>query len=359
MNSSKENLKNPQILIIGSGIIGKFNALELSKLGFQVSIIDPCESKNSSNAALGILMGKIYHKRSGRSWKLREKSIQLWPKWLKEFNDINPKLIFERPLIQTTTDEHKFEKMKNFVFQHPNDNLKILENNSSLIDNIQSLFCTNKVKGIISYDDGRIDPKLLLNTIDILLKNQNINTIIDEIINIRKENGKWISKLKGGHTIASKVIILCNSLNTLKLIESSKYNFQLKPVLGQAVEISNNDKSINFLKLPRVLSINGKNIIPLSKNKLIIGSTDENDVKPKDERVEELTSFIKNKPKWLDPKKISRKWFGVRSMPIGEGSPLLKSLEEGLILCAGFYKNGILLAPSCSNWISQEIKKHI
>ena len=45
--------------------------------------------------------------------------------------------------------------------------------------------------------------------------------------------------------------------------------------------------------------------------------------------------------------------------PRGEPSPILKSLEKGLILCTGFCKNGILLAPVCSNWISDEIENHL
>ena len=57
MKSLKENFQKGHIVIIGSGIIGKFNALELSELGFQVTIIDTTERKNSSYAALGLLMG--------------------------------------------------------------------------------------------------------------------------------------------------------------------------------------------------------------------------------------------------------------------------------------------------------------
>jgi len=51
MKSLKENFQKANIVIIGSGIIGKFNALELSELGFQVTIIDPTQLQNSSNAA--------------------------------------------------------------------------------------------------------------------------------------------------------------------------------------------------------------------------------------------------------------------------------------------------------------------
>ena len=359
MNSSKENLSYSQILIIGSGIIGKFNALELSNLGFEVSIIDTCQNTNSSNAALGILMGKIYQKRTGRSWELREKSIKLWPKWLKEFNNINPQIVFEKPLIKLTTNEKAFEKMKNFVLNHPNDNLEILNNSSLLLNSIQNTFNRNKIQGIVSYEDGRINPKTLLKTIDILLHSKNIKTIDNTVIEVRKNKEDWISTLKGGHHITSKVVIFCNSLNALNIINNKKYDLKLEPVIGQAIEIYVNDNSINFLTLPKVFSINQKNIIPLSNNKLIIGSTDEYNHKPQKEYVENLLNFIDYKPKWLNAKNISKKWFGIRSKPIGEGSPILKTLEKGLILCTGFYKNGILLGPACSQWVSEEIKNHL
>ena len=359
MISSKENLKYSQILIIGSGIIGKFNALELSNLGFQVSIIDPCQDNNGSNAALGILMGKIYQKRNGRSWELRKKSMQLWPQWLKKFQEIEGKAIFEKPLIKMTTYEDKFEKMKNFVQQHPNDKFEILQENSNLLKNIQRIFNNNKIKGFVSYEDGRINPKILLNTIDTLLKKKDIETINKTVLEVKKNKDGWISILKGGSEIVSNIVILCNSLDSLEIVESSKYKFGLQPVVGQAIEICTNSNLINFLQLPKVFSINGKNIIPVSKDRIIIGSTDEYTLRPKEEYIEGLTKFIEDKPNWLNTENITRKWFGIRSKPIGEASPLMKTLEKGLILCSGFYKNGILLAPACSQWLSEEIKKHI
>ena len=59
MKGLKENFQKAHILVIGSGIIGKFNALELSELGSQITIIDPTQNNNSSNAALGLLMGNL------------------------------------------------------------------------------------------------------------------------------------------------------------------------------------------------------------------------------------------------------------------------------------------------------------
>ena len=79
MKSLKENFQKAHIVIVGSGIIGKFNALELSEQGFNITITDPKKRKNSSTAALGLLIGHMYQKSKGRSWELRKKSNELWP----------------------------------------------------------------------------------------------------------------------------------------------------------------------------------------------------------------------------------------------------------------------------------------
>ena len=125
------------------------------------------------------------------------------------------------------------------------------------------------------------------------------------------------------------------------------------------MEIDINDAEVDLLSLPKQFNINGKNIIPISKNKLIIGSTDEYSTKPKEDIFENLTNFIDKKPTWLVKGLITKKWSGIRSRPVDEPSPIMKNLRDGLIICTGFYKNGILLAPACSKWIANEIKNYL
>ena len=359
MKRSKKNFKNAHILIIGSGIIGKFNALELSKQGFKITIADPQKKKNSSSAALGLLIGNMYQKSKGRSWELRKKSNELWPKWIKFLKQYNNNLHIEKPLIQLTTEQKKFEKLSQFISHHPNRGLRVLERDSTIIQNINKIFNMDNLQGIISNEDGRIDPITLLKTLNIYLKDEKVNFIKDKIIKIKKLNNQWISTCSNKLEIKSDVIILCNSLDALKLIDLNIHNIKLKPVLGQAIEISPNEEEINLLSLPKHFSIDGTSFIRTNKNKIIIGSTDENDIKPKENIFEDLTDFLETKPQWLNKNNITDKWFGIRSRPEGEPSPILKSLEKGLILCTGFYKNGILLAPACSNWISDEIENHL
>jgi len=358
MKGLKENFENAHILIIGSGIIGKFNALELSELGFQITILDPTQNKNSSNGALGLLMGNIYQKRKGRSWALRKQSIELWPKWLKKLQELNNELNIEKPLIQLTTNEETFEKLEKFINENNDQNLKILERDSFIIKNINKTFQTRNIKGIISHRDGRINAGTLLRTLDAYLKNKKVKFLKDKIIKIKKSNQHWIATSKTKNEIKSDVIILCNSLNTIDLLDNISHNIKLKPVLGQAIEVSVNDEEVDLLSLPKQFNINGKNIIPLSKNKLIIGSTDEYSTKPEKNIFEKITNFLDKKPIWLINGKVTKKWFGIRSRPEGEPSPIMKNLGDGLIICTGFYKNGILLAPACSKWVANEIKNY-
>jgi len=359
MNSLKKNFQKADIVIIGSGIIGKFNALELSELGSQVTIIDPTQNQNSSNAALGLLMGNMYQKRRGRGWDLRKQSIELWPQWITFLQKFNCELNIEKPLIQLTTNEEKFKKLEKFIYENNDQNLQILERDSIFIKNINKAFQTQNIKGMISFKDGRINAKSLLKTLDKYLKHKKINILREKIIKIRKSNSHWISTTENDEQIKSDMVILCNSIKAIDLIDSRSHNIKLKPVLGQAMEIEINDAEVDLLSLPKQFNINGKNIIPKSKNKLIIGSTDEYSTKPEKNTFEKLTNFLDKKPNGLEEGKISKKWYGIRSRPDGEPSPIMKNLDDGLIICTGFYKNGILLAPACSKWVANEIKNYL
>ncbi len=359
MKSLKENFQKAHIVIIGSGIIGKFNALELSELGFQITLIDPTELQNSSYAALGLLMGNMYQKRRGRSWDLRKQSIELWPQWIRYLQKFNSELKIEKPLIKLTTNEENFKKLEKFIYKINDQNLRILERDSIFIKNINKAFQTKNLKGMISVKDGRINPFALLQTLDKYLKHKKINFSEEEIIKLRKSNNQWISTTRENENIKSDMVILCNSLKAIDLIDSTSHNITLKPVLGQAMEIDVDDTEVDLLSLPKQFNINGKNIIPKSKNKLIIGSTDEYSSKPQENTFEKLTNFLDKKPNWLMKGKISKKWYGIRSRPDGEPSPIMKNLEDGLIICTGFYKNGILLAPACSKWVANEIKNYV
>jgi len=178
----------------------------------------------------------------------------------------------------------------------------------------------------------------------------------EEIIKIKKSKNQWISRTSNNEIIKSDIVILCNSLKAVDLIDNLSHTIKLKPVLGQAMEIDISDAEVDLLSLPKQFKINGKNIIPKTNNKLIIGSTDEYSTKPEENTFEKLTNFLDKKPNWLMKGKISKKWYGVRSRPEGEPSPIMKNFEDGLIICTGFYKNGFSWLRLVLNGLLMKLK---
>ena len=49
-----------------------------------------------------------------------------------------------------------------------------------------------------------------------------------------------------------------------------------------------------------------------------------------------------------------------RTIPSGSstGSITVQRVEDGQIICTGFNKNGLLLAPPCAKWVANEIKNN-
>jgi hypothetical protein len=91
----------------------------------------------------------MYQKSKGRSWELRKKSNELWPKWVKSLQQYNKNLKIEKPLIQLTTEQEKFEKLSKFFSHHPRRGVGVLEQDSTIIQSINKIFNIDNLKGII------------------------------------------------------------------------------------------------------------------------------------------------------------------------------------------------------------------
>ncbi|MEB3322487.1 MAG: FAD-dependent oxidoreductase, partial [Synechococcaceae cyanobacterium] len=68
--------------MIGAGIVGSGCAWWLRRRGHRVTLLDGGEPATS--AALGVLMADVFHRSSGRGWRLRQRSLTLWQRWRQE-----------------------------------------------------------------------------------------------------------------------------------------------------------------------------------------------------------------------------------------------------------------------------------
>ena len=366
MNSQKAEKKQKEISVIGSGIAGITTAYHLGKKGYKVTLIDPkvnseinnLNPNNGTEAALGVLMGNIYKKSKGRAFLLRNKSMKLWKQWLLEIEDSKPKIALEKPLIKLANSEQEYQSMIELIKNKKEYKIELLDKNS--IEFWNSIFEQKLIGGLISHEDGRLNPikliKSMMKNLDRLKVEKIENYVVKISKNINSYDGKWNISLENNQSINQDYIVICSGLNTEKLLKPLGHEILMEPILGQAIELELEYIATNWNKWPAVLNYQSINFIHHMPNRIVIGATIERGIKPSILHKQEMLNINNTAPKWMTKAKVCHQWDGVRARPINEPSPLLKELEPGLLINTGHYRNGILLAPSCAEWIGSKIE---
>ncbi len=353
-----------EIAVIGGGIIGRTTSFYLARRGHKVTLIDPIlnQEKNTdgfrsgSNASLGVLMGNIFSRSSGRSWQIRKRCIELWPKLINELSTKNNILKLENPLIRLASTKEEEIKLQALSKEKAHAGLKYFDDKFEI--DSKNLFPKNEYGGIISSFDGRIVPKILMKSLMLKLESLNIDKVDKSVLSLTRlsqsNQNKWKIHLEENYNLITDYVIICSALNSQNLIKPLGHERGMEPILGQAIEVDIGN-NINLDNWPSVLSIHGVNLIPSGINKMLVGATLEAGDKPSEEQLKKMQNLYGNAPQWLQSAQIIQKWYGLRARPQNQPSPLIEKLEPGLIINTGHYRNGILLAPACAEWVEKQI----
>ncbi|AAQ00914.1 MULTISPECIES: FAD-dependent oxidoreductase [Prochlorococcus] len=354
------------IAIIGGGIVGSTTAFHLAKLGHNVMIIDPELSKpisykdsiTGSKASLGILMGYVFRRSSGRSWKLRKRSMELWPSLLQTLSKSDSLLQIETPLIQIAKNHQEMEWIKKII--NEKSHLGVAQLKSTSKESQGRSWPEVIYGGLISKQDGRIDPIKLLKSLMISLEKLQVDKINAKVISLQRvstnKKVKWKLNLNSHSIINTDCIIICSALGSQSLLKTAGHEYPMESVLGQVIQLKLHDHEGNWENWPSVLNINGINLIPQKNNELLVGATLEKGDQPNKLNLESLKNLNGKAPNWLLSSSIENHWYGIRAKPVNQAAPLLEKIEPGLILNAGHYRNGILLAPACAEWVAKQIE---
>tara|TARA_B100000965_G_scaffold204327_1_gene170564 strand:+ start:27 stop:614 length:588 start_codon:yes stop_codon:yes gene_type:complete len=195
-----------------------------------------------------------------------------------------------------------------------------------------------------------------MKSLDIL----NVNKLEGNVIKIRKNINSfkktWKVFLDNNNIDNQDYIVICSAINTQKLLKPLGHSILLEPVLGQVIELELKDNATDWNKWPAILNYQSINFIHHNPNHILMGATIENKTQPSLSAKQEILTMRNNAPEWVKQSKVSHEWYGIRAKPVNEPAPLLKELEPGLLINTGHYRNGILLAPSCAEWIGLKIE---
>jgi glycine oxidase len=356
-----------KITIIGAGVVGGAIAYELSKnIQNEITIIDQNEvGMGCTSAALGVLMGIISKKTKGRAWQLREHSIQRYKSLVTELEELTGESIYYNQqgivkLLFAEDDLTSWEKLSE-IRQKQGWELQVW-NSKKLIEKlpqIQSFQNHNLIGAIYSPQDGQIHPTQLtqglvkaaqLNGVKCYL-GQKVQKIETKPLNDRK-NGQYCKIYTEGAEYDTDILIITAGLGATFLTELLKKPVDIRPVLGQALQFILENSCQNFDFQP-VITGNDVHIVPLENQEYWVGATlefpnEKGQIFAEDQLLEEVRQKAMEFCPQLNYAKIVKTWSGQRPRPYNQSAPIISKLEgyNNIILAAGHYRNGVLLAPS-------------
>ena len=349
--------------MIGAGAIGLGTAWYLAQQGHYVSVYDPClnqvvDREGSANdlsgtsASLGVLMGHVFRRSSGRGWRLRRRSIELWPHWIETLQAHQPDLKLHPGLLQIAEDEQAAERMESLAAQRVDLGLQMVTNVS-----LEGIWPTASHGGLHSRHDGRIDPLLLQQALRQALAEQNVELNATAVIRLERNDTHWRVHHADGNSSVHDLVVLCTALNSDVLLEPLGQARPMTPVLGQALSLELTTGPPTWSHWPSVLVDQGFNLIPTAPGRLLLGAT----VEPGDRASKDPLTLMRNlnerAPEWLRSAKLVGHWSGLRARPVDRPAPLLEELEPGLILASGHYRNGVLLTPGTAEWVAAAVEQ--
>ena len=310
-------------------------------------------------------MGLVFRRSSGRAWRLRRRSMELWPQWAEELSDQEQPLQLQTPLVQVAATEEEGLHMQALAKERQSSGLRFLSQEH--LQRQHPDWPGGEHGALLSAQDGRIDPLALLKALRKQLTRLDVTLISEAVTRIRRAQpspaliGKpWTLELQSSGLLETDQVVVCSALAAQPLLTELGHQRAMEPVLGQVLDLELAEPSAPCSPWPAVLVCQGINLVRQGasangRQRLWLGATLEPGTQADPQALNQLLSLQGQAPAWLQRATVVQHWQGLRARPIDRPAPLLEVLEPGLILASGHYRNGVLLAPATAEWVCEQI----
>jgi len=359
-------------------MVGQAAAWWLQNHGHRVLIVDPGDrsndhsgsvddaSLNGSQAALGVLMARVFHRNRGRAWRLRQQSMDLWEQWRHILASRGQPLGWRPGLLLLASDPAELERQKALV-QDPLREAMGLELWSW--DKVAELSpaAPAAVGGLYSATDGQLDPGEALRALHDDGTRAGLTCRTGHVVALEPWGKGWRVRLEPGGVEETEWVLVCAGVASGSILEPLGVTKPMEPVLGQALEMElTPDDNAHpaqpepIWNWPGAVVHGGINLVPRPDlpggRRFWLGATLEPGLQAEPALLEAMRTLAGAAPAWLETARERRRWQGLRCRPVGQPAPLLEEAAPGLLLLGGHYRNGVLLAPASADWALQRIE---
>lgn len=313
-----------------------------------------------SKAALGLLMAQVFHRASGRAWRLRQTSLALWQRWVAELQDLGHPLQLNRGLLLLASNPEELARLQALCEARQAMGLPFVLLDPSQLAALAPQLPATALGGLLSAADGQIDPQPLLAALlheACRLGTQALCTRVQALQPL--SDGRWRLQLADAEPLHCSAVVVCAGRGAADLLQPLGYPVPLTPVSGQALELATATGDANDDwrgPWPAAAVWQGINLVPRAGGTLWLGATLEPGLSASPEALHNLATLNGHAPDWLRRAKVVRQWQGLRVQPLGRAAPWLEVLAPGLLLAGCHYRNGLLLAPATASWIAEALE---
>ena len=350
------------VLVVGAGIVGLAAAWQLAEQGHAVTLVDPRlgsghAEPSGSAAALGILMAQVFHRSSGRAWRLRQQSHALWNAWLAELTRRGYVLPRRQGLLLLAASDDDLQKQERIAADRKRLGIPMQQLGPADLTSFHPALPGRPLGGLFSPEDGQLDPGPVMAAMQAEASKAGVVCVGETALHIERQR-PWRLSLASGEHLEAEWLVLALGMGTAPLLASIGLELPLEPVLGQALELEL--ASDPRWQWPGAVVWQGVNLVPRPDlqpggRRLWLGATLEPGALASPEALEHLRHLGGDAPKWLEHASVVRQWQGLRCHPQGRPAPVLEEPEPGLLVASGHYRNGVLLAPATAAWLCERI----
>ena len=347
-----------QVTIVGCGIVGAAIAYDLSQVsGLEVLVLDrrpPAQA--ATGAALGVLMAVISKKTKGQNLRLRLSSLQRYNEWIPQLEaTIGRPIPYNRQgLLRLCFEGEDLQSWQQLsaVRQAQGWRLEILDR-SQLSNQCPHLSLDRVIGAVSSPDDRQVDPvALTLALVEAAIQRGARFQFDTEVTEFQTSGDRVISLQTSDGAIATDWLILAAGLGSTPLTQALQRSVDIRPVLGQAIHLRLK-QAIGRVDFQPVITGDDVHLVPLGNGEYWVGATVEfpqvaiapvADPMALEAVMQQAIALCPA----LQDAEVLRSWSGLRPRPEGRPAPIVERLPgyENVVLAAGHYRNGVLLAPA-------------
>lgn len=325
------------VIVVGGGIIGVALALELSKFGVGVTVLERGQcGQEASWAAAGMLAPQA-EQLEGELLALGIKSRSMYPQWIKEIQEITGLSCgywccgILAPVFDGIVPQSDY-----------------YHDREQLLGRVPGL--GEKVTGGMWYpEDGQVDNRLLMGNLLLAARSRGVKILEGvNVLGFNRQNDRVLSintsqgELEGGH------YVLATGAWSRELLP-----VEVKPRKGQMMAFYDPDRRLN-----QVVYAPGAYIVPRLDGTIVLGATVEDVGFFPGMTTGGVASLLNNAIgvlPFLGDLTIQSTWWGFRPHAPAEFPYLGPTEYTNLTIGTGHYRNGILWAPVTAHLLSQWI----